>query len=123
MDIRKTLAGLALAGTLALGGATAASAQADPAPTPASHPVACNRAEVRVEVLQTRLNIVGDRITELQKLHDQLVSQGHDQAAQKVADFITKAQNRLNTLQTRLDKVKDRIAEYCGDAPASSPSS
>ncbi|MEO7557178.1 MAG: hypothetical protein ABIV94_11310, partial [Acidimicrobiales bacterium] len=53
MNIRKTLAGVLLAGTLAITGATAASAQAEPPPTAPAHPkLTCESAVQHVATWQ-----------------------------------------------------------------------
>ncbi len=125
MSIRKAIAGIALAGALTVGGATAAFAQTDPAsPSFPKHPnVTCADAVHRVADMQARLDHIKVGVEQAKAKRDQLVANGHPDAAQKLTDLIQTAETRITTVQTRLTKIEQTVEARCGSADDGTASS
>jgi hypothetical protein len=126
MNIRKSLASLAIAGTLVGGFASVASAQADPPPNPPAgrHHSTCQNANDLLARLHQRIDAVKARIAKGEARVDQLRSEGKNEQADALARRIDAATDRLSRFEARLAKVEARVAEHCnGDPNAITPSS
>jgi hypothetical protein len=126
MNIRKTLASLAIAGTLVGGFASVASAQADPAPNPPAgqHHFTCETANDLLARIHQRIDAVTARIAKGEARVDQLRSEGKNDQADALARRIGTATDRLSKFEARLAKVEARVAEHCNADPnAITPSS
>jgi len=122
MNIRKSLAGVLLAGTLAVTGATAASAQTDPPPATADHPkLTCENAVQHVATWQARLDHIKARVADARVRRDKLVAEGHVDQAQHLTDLIQRAEARIQTVQDRLTTVEQKVRDRCGPDAATPP--
>lgn len=128
MNIRKSLAVVALAGAVSLGYAGVAGAQpttTDPAPTspPVTQPhkFNCESAKDHLARIQHRLDQVKDRITKVEARIDKLRQNGHNDEADRLAKRVESAKDRLTKVEARLDKVTAKVHERCDTAaPAAS---
>jgi hypothetical protein len=118
MNIRKTVAGLALAGALTVAGAGSAFAQTDPSssspPFPRHPNLTCPEAIQRVATAQGHLDQLKAAVADLRVLRDQLVAEGHTQWAQRLTDVIQRFEARIAKVQDRLTNAEQRVREQCG---------
>jgi chaperonin cofactor prefoldin len=127
MKLRKTLAGLVVAGSVVGGFAGLASAQtaANPPAPPTAHTFSCDTAKDHLVRLQKRVDVIKGQIAKAEARIDQLRKEGHNDRADALAKRVERAKDRLAKAEARIDTVTKRINEHCGDpnATASSNSS
>ena len=119
MKIRTTIAGLALAGAVTLGGTGIASAQTDPSSPPfPNHPnVTCEQAVSRTAQAQAHLDRLKGKVADLKVRRDRLVAQGELDRAQHLNQVIEWAEGRIAEAQQKLVKVEQVVRDHCGATP------
>jgi len=123
--IRKLIAGLALVGVLAVGGASAVSAETSgpsgTAPTTQStqrvHDRRCALGTRLLTFLQKSEDRGAARLEKLKAKQAELAQTDPDKAA-KLADVITNVEHRQAELKEYTDKLAANLAEKCPAAPA-----
>ncbi len=120
--IRKLIAGLALVGVLAVGGASAVSAETSdpstgsaPAQTDQQRPAQerrCARATRLVSFLEKWQNQLDARIQKLQAKQTELAQTDPDKAA-RLGEAIAKLQHRSSELKEYTEKIAAGVAEKC----------
>jgi hypothetical protein len=120
MKIRKSLAGLTLAGSLALGFAGVAGAQtsSDAPPAPKARTIDCTTAPDRLAKAHERLDAAKARIAKAEARIDQLRSNGHGDRADVLAARLAKANDKLAEMAARLDAVTAKVAAHCASPAA-----
>ena len=125
--IRKLIAGLALVGVLAVGGASAVSAETSgpsgTAPTTQSdkpvHERRCALGNRLLNFLQKAEDRGAARVEKLKAKQVELAQTDPDKAA-KLADVIARAEHRQGELKEYADKLAANLAEKCPAAPPAS---
>jgi hypothetical protein len=125
--IRKLIAGLALVGVLAVGGASVVSAETSgpsgTAPSAQSdkpvHERRCALGNRLLNFLQKAEDRGANRLEKLKAKQAELAQTDPDKAA-KLADVITKTEHRQSELKEYTDKLAANVAEKCPAAPAAS---
>ena len=112
--IRKLIAGLALVGVLAVGGASVVSAET-------SGPSGTAPSAQSDKTVHERRCALGNRLLNfLQKAKQAELAQTDPDKAAKLADVITKTEHRQSELKEYTDKLAASVAEKCPAAPAAS---
>jgi hypothetical protein len=116
--IHKSIAGVALAGAVLLGGAGVAAAQTstEPAP-PANTEQLCRRAHFvweRLTDVDQALRVHHHRVTERR---DQAAAAGHDDLAAAIDRRLARIRDRDERVVARMKAVHDRVAGRCADLP------
>ncbi|MEO7556848.1 MAG: hypothetical protein ABIV94_09650, partial [Acidimicrobiales bacterium] len=117
----KSLAGVLLAGTLAVTGATAASAQTDPPPATDHPKPTCESAAQHVATWQARLEHLKARVDDARVRRDELVAEGHLDQAQHLTDMIQRAEARIQSVQDRLTTVEQKVRDHCAPDATTAP--
>lgn len=120
MNVRKTVASLAVIGGLTAGFNGIADAQTAPPPVPptADHQVNCDHAHDVLAKFHARIDAVKDRIAKAEARVDKLRKEGHNEQADTLAKRIETAKNRLAKIEARLAKFEALVDRYCGTTPA-----
>ena len=115
MNIKKPLAGLAVAATLTLGFTGIAGAQTtSSSPAPTSHPITCEQAQDILARLHARDEQVKDRIAKAEARVDQLRAQGHEDRAETLQKRIDAAKDRLGKIEARVASFEQKVDQHCG---------
>jgi len=124
MNIRKALAGMALMGTLTVGGyAGVANAQTTAPTNPTTQTqTSCDKAHDRVARLHSRIDALKDRIAKAEARVDELRANGHNDRADRLAKRIDTAKDRLAKLETRVADIEARVDQRCAPTTATTPS-
>jgi hypothetical protein len=124
MKIKKSLVGLAIAGSLAIGFAGVAGAQTSSGDlaAPATRTLNCETAPGRLAKAQERIDTANARFAKAEARIEQLRSNGHTERADKLAARIAQAEERLAKAETRLGEVTAKVAAHCADPGASAAS-
>ncbi len=116
MKFTKTIAAVSLAGIIALGGASMASAQS--APPADSGPsftvtVSCAKAEARLDEMETKVANAEGRVAQATTKRDELAAAGRTKAADFLTTRIDRANERLPQVEARIEKLGSLLAEKC----------
>ena len=126
MNLRKILAGSAIAATMTLGVAGAAGAQTTDTSTPSSTPAAattpthhidCAKVEQVITRLHERDAAINARLVKAEARVDQLRQEGKTARADALAKRIEMIKDRLTTVEARLAKVEARVDKVCNLTP------
>ena len=124
MSIRKALAGMALIGTLTVGGyAGVANAQTAAPINPVEQTQAsCDKAHDHLVRLHSRIDALKDRIAKAEARVDQLRASGHNDRADRLAKRIDAGKDRLAKLETRVAAIEARVDQHCAPSTTTTPS-
>ena len=122
MNPKKMFAALALAGTLAAGGATIGAGLAGAQETPATEPsssssgtftVECDTAAQWLGRADARVAEADEKVDRMTARRDELVAKGDDRRAARLTRIIDRVSGRLTDIDGRLDEAHARLAEVC----------
>ena len=121
MNLKKIVAGGMLAGTLALGTASMASADSGATtPTRPTQEQLCQRAKIawqRLQHLDERSRAHYDRLT---AMRDKALAEGNTELAAKIDARLARLHERHDRIAARLETLKEKGQDRCN--PADAPS-
>src|SRR5258708_4281916 len=115
MKLRKTLAGVALVGSLTVGGYAGVAYAQNATPTnPAGQTqTACDKAHNRLIRVHSRIDALKDRIATAETRVGELRASGDNTRADKIAKRIDAGNARLIKLEDRDATIEARVAQSC----------